>query len=108
MGRQLCTQKQLLTGIHMGPTGLTSWLLFDSEGRGPLLAKAKKCKVSEVLWDGYKCLNGVLETSVMHQGSLKNYYNITLILFLTLIPTLNPKPFNLTLTSFRTLRLYLS
>ena len=47
MGRQLCTQKQLLTGIHMGPTGLTSWLLFDSEGRGPLLAKAKKCKVSE-------------------------------------------------------------
>ena len=75
MGRQLCTQKQLLTGIHMGPTGLTSWLLFDSEGRGPLLAKAKKCKVSEVLWDGYKCLNGVLETSVMHQGSLKNYNN---------------------------------
>jgi hypothetical protein len=70
MGRQLCTQKQLLTGINLGPAGLSSWLLFDSQGKGPTMAKIKTCEVSEILWDGYKCINGVLETSIMRQPVL--------------------------------------
>lgn len=70
MGRQLCTKKQLLTGINMGPSGLSSWLLFDSQGQGPTMAKVKACKIIDVLWDGYKCINGVLETSIMRQPVL--------------------------------------
>ena len=48
----------------MGPTGLDeTWLWYDTEGRGDELVKTKKCEPAEVLWPGYKCVNGIVETS---------------------------------------------
>jgi len=48
----------------MGPTGLDeTWLWYDTEGRGDELVKTKKCEPAEVLWPGYKCVNGIAETS---------------------------------------------
>ena len=48
----------------MGPTGLEdTWLWYDTEGRPDELVKTKSCDVAEVLWEGYKCWNGRVETS---------------------------------------------
>ena len=48
----------------MGPTGLEdTWLWYDTEGRADELVKTKSCDVAEVLWEGYKCWNGRVETS---------------------------------------------
>lgn len=64
MGRSMCNMKQILTGMHMGPTGLEdTWLWYDTEGRPDELVKTKSCDVAEVLWEGYKCWNGRVETS---------------------------------------------
>lgn len=50
--------------MHMGPTGLEdTWLWYDTEGRADELVKTKTCDVAEVLWEGYKCWNGRVETS---------------------------------------------
>ena len=60
----MCNMKQILTGMHMGPTGLEdTWLWYDTEGRPDELVKTKSCDVAEVLWEGYKCWNGRVETS---------------------------------------------
>ncbi|CBY12287.1 unnamed protein product [Oikopleura dioica] len=72
MGRQLCTQKQLLMGLNIENPGIDSWLLFDSRGKGPRLARMKKCQVADVLWEGYECINGVLESSAIKKAVLSN------------------------------------
>jgi len=72
MGRQLCTQKQLLMGLNIENPGIDSWLLFDSREKGPRLARMKTCQVADVLWEGYECINGVLETSAIKKAVLSN------------------------------------
>ena len=60
----------------MGPTGLDeTWLWYDTEGRGDELVKTKKCEPAEVLWPGYKCVNGIAETSKVY---LKTYFVLCL------------------------------
>ena len=62
----------------MGPTGLDeTWLWYDTEGRGDELVKTKKCEPAEVLWPGYKCVNGIAETSKVnfHFKSRNSYRN---------------------------------
>ncbi|CAG5110374.1 Oidioi.mRNA.OKI2018_I69.chr2.g4784.t1.cds [Oikopleura dioica] len=72
MGRQLCTQKQILMGLNIEDPGIKSWLLYDSRGKGPRLARMKSCNVADVLWEGYECINGVLETSAIKKAVLSN------------------------------------
>ena len=63
----------------MGPTGLDeTWLWYDTEGRGDELVKTKKCEPAEVLWPGYKCVNGIAETSKVNfyiPNSRNSYQN---------------------------------
>ena len=56
----------------MGPTGLDeTWLWYDTEGRGDELVKTKKCEPAEVLWPGYKCVNGIAETSKVRELNIR-------------------------------------
>ena len=58
----------------MGPTGLDeTWLWYDTEGRGDELVKTKKCEPAEVLWPGYKCVNGIAETSKVTFSSSQKF-----------------------------------
>ena len=65
--------------MHMGPTGLEdTWLWYDTEGRPDELVKTKSCDVAEVLWEGYKCWNGRVETSkVRTYFTVKNIQNVS-------------------------------
>ena len=64
----------------MGPTGLDeTWLWYDTEGRGDELVKTKKCEPAEVLWPGYKCVNGIAETSKVSFYFLELNIRIALI-----------------------------